>query len=42
MITTHHAEEIEHILTDVVFINDGRIALNATMDALQALHGGTR
>jgi len=36
VITTHHAEEIEHILTDVVFINDGRIALNATMDALQA------
>ena len=36
VITTHHAEEIEHILTDVVFINDGRIALNSSMDALAA------
>jgi ABC-2 type transport system ATP-binding protein len=35
VITTHHAEEIEHILTDVVFINDGRIALNSGMDALR-------
>ena len=34
VITTHHAEEIEHILTDVVFINDGRIALNSSMEAL--------
>ena len=36
VITTHHAEEIEHILTDVVFINDGRIALNSSMEALAA------
>ena len=42
VITTHHAEEIEHILTDVVFINDGRIALNATMDALQARYAEVR
>ena len=42
VITTHHAEEIEHILTDVVFINDGRIALNATMDALQARYTEVR
>ena len=36
VITTHHAEEIEHILTDVVFINEGRIALNSNMEALAA------
>lgn len=36
VITTHHAEEIEHILTDVVFINDGRIALNSSMESLAA------
>lgn len=42
VITTHHAEEIEHILTDVVFINDGRIALNATMEALQARYAEVR
>ncbi|MBL8311872.1 MAG: ABC transporter ATP-binding protein [Burkholderiales bacterium] len=42
VITTHHAEEIEHILTDVVFINDGRIALNSTMEALQARYAEVR
>ena len=32
IITTHQVEEIEHILTDLVFINHGRIVLNETMD----------
>ena len=32
LITTHQVEEIEHILTDVMFIKDGRISLAATMD----------
>jgi len=32
LVTTHQVEEIEHILTDVVFINGGRIVLNETMD----------
>ena len=32
IVTTHQVEEIEHILTDLVFIRDGRIALAATMD----------
>jgi ABC-2 type transport system ATP-binding protein len=27
-------EEIEHILTDVMFIRDGRIVLDATMESL--------
>ena len=34
LITTHQVEEIEHILTDVLFIRDGRIALDAPMDTL--------
>jgi len=32
IITTHQVEEIEHILTDLIFIKDGKIALNASMD----------
>ncbi len=34
IITTHQVEEIEHILTDVMFIRDGRIVLDATMESL--------
>lgn len=34
IITTHQVEEIEHILTDVVFIKDGRIVLENDMDSL--------
>ena len=36
LVTTHQVEEIEHILTDVVFLNQGRIVLNATMESLEA------
>jgi ABC-2 type transport system ATP-binding protein len=32
IVTTHQVEEIEHILTDLVFIREGRIVLSATMD----------
>ncbi|HRF83131.1 MAG: ABC transporter ATP-binding protein [Xanthomonadales bacterium] len=32
LVTTHQVEEIEHILTDVLFIRDGRIVLDAPMD----------
>ncbi len=32
LITTHQVEEIEHILTDVLFIRDGKVVLDATMD----------
>ena len=35
LITTHQVEEVEHILTDLVFIQDGKIALDATMDEVQ-------
>ena len=34
LITTHQVEEIENLLTDVMFINDGRIVLNASMESL--------
>ncbi|HEX7815491.1 ABC transporter ATP-binding protein [Dyella sp.] len=34
IVTTHQVEEIEHILTDLIFIRDGRIILNADMDSL--------
>ena len=32
LITTHQVEEIENILTDVMFIRDGKIVLTAAMD----------
>jgi ABC-2 type transport system ATP-binding protein len=32
LVTTHQVEEIEHILTDLLFINKGRIVLDATME----------
>ena len=34
LITTHQVEEIENLLTDVMFINDGRLVLNTNMDSL--------
>ena len=34
LITTHQVEEIERLLTDVMFISDGRILLHAPMDTL--------
>ncbi|MGH8125805.1 MAG: ABC transporter ATP-binding protein [Rhodanobacteraceae bacterium] len=36
LITTHQVEEIEHILTDLLFIRDGKIALATTMDEMGA------
>src|SRR5690625_7200895 len=35
IITTHQVEEVEHILTDLVVIKNGRLVLNETMDAIQ-------
>ena len=32
IVTTHQVEEIEHILTDVMFIRDGRIVLTSQME----------
>ena len=34
LVTTHQVEEIENILTDIMFINDGKILLDSTMDEL--------
>ena len=34
IVTTHQVEEIEHILTDLVFIREGKITLNTTMDEI--------
>jgi len=36
LITTHQVEEVEQLLTDVIFINHGRFALNSPVDALGA------
>jgi ABC-2 type transport system ATP-binding protein len=34
VITTHQVEEVEHILTDLLFIRDGKIALAASMEEI--------
>jgi len=34
IITTHQVEEIENLLTDLMFINDGKIVLNTSMEDL--------
>ncbi|MFQ5609495.1 MAG: ABC transporter ATP-binding protein, partial [Woeseiaceae bacterium] len=34
LVTTHQVEEIENILTDIMFINDGRILLESSMECL--------
>jgi ABC-2 type transport system ATP-binding protein len=34
LITTHQVEEVEHILTDLIFIRDGKLIVNSTMDEI--------
>lgn len=34
LVTTHQVEEIEHILTDVMFIRDGKVVLDNDMETL--------
>jgi ABC-2 type transport system ATP-binding protein len=34
LITTHQVEEIENLLTDIMFINDGKILLDTSMESL--------
>ncbi len=36
LLTTHQVEEIEHVLTDLMFINRGRIVLNCSMDEFES------
>jgi ABC-2 type transport system ATP-binding protein len=35
VVTTHQVEEIQHILTDVMFVNRGRIVLDCSMEAFE-------
>src|SRR5210317_1113857 len=36
VITTHQVEEVEHILSDLIFIQEGKIVLQSTMDDVQS------
>jgi ABC-2 type transport system ATP-binding protein len=35
VVTTHQVEEVQHILTDLMFINKGRIVLDCSMEAFE-------
>ena len=35
IITTHQLEEIEHMLSDVIFIRDGKVVLQSSMDEIE-------
>jgi len=36
VVTTHQVEELQHVLTDLMFINRGRIVLSCTMEDFEA------
>ena len=36
VVTTHQVEEIQHVLTDLVFIDRGRIVLNSSMEEFES------
>ena len=36
LVTTHQVEEIQHVLTDLMFINRGRIVLNSSMEEFES------
>ncbi len=36
IVTTHQVEEVEHVLTDLMFINRGRIVLDCTMEEFES------
>ena len=36
LVTTHQVEEIQHVLTDLMFINRGRIVLDCSMEAFES------
>ena len=38
LVTTHQVEEIENLMTDIMFINDGRLILDAKMDFLPEIY----
>ena len=35
IVTTHQVDELQHVLTDLVFLNRGRIVLNGSMEELE-------
>ena len=35
VVTTHQVEEVQHILTDLMFLNRGRVVLDCSMDAFE-------
>jgi ABC-2 type transport system ATP-binding protein len=36
IVTTHQVEEVQHVLTDLMFINRGRIVLDTSMEAFES------
>ena len=36
VVTTHQVEEVEHVLTDLMFMNRGRIVLNCSMEEFES------
>jgi ABC-2 type transport system ATP-binding protein len=36
VVTTHQVEELQHVLTDLMFINHGRIVLNCSMEEFES------
>ena len=41
VVATHQVEEIEHVLTDVMFIDRGRIVFNRSMEDVESRYRGT-
>jgi ABC-2 type transport system ATP-binding protein len=35
LLTTHQVEEIQHVITDLMFINKGRVVLNCSMEEIE-------
>jgi len=42
VLTTHHVEEIQHVITDLAFINAGRIVLSCTMEEFDSRYRNSR
>src|SRR5580765_1226278 len=36
LLTTHHVEEVQHVLTDLMFINRGRIVFDCSMEQVES------
>jgi len=36
LVTTHQVEEVQHVLTDLMFINRGRIVFNCSMEEIES------